>query len=111
MDTSKSREVLQGFEKVVPVPATRFYTKIKLLSGKDTELDGGFQKATDGHVINFLIVHKPAVMKWDKHTVSDVIPASNNIESDSDVLKYRKYGIVDVYQNKVAGIYLSASAK
>ena len=50
-------------------------------------------------------------MKWDKHTVSDVIPASNNIESDSDVLKYRKYGIVDVYQNKVAGIYLSASAK
>lgn len=111
LDTYKSREALQGFAKVVPVPSTRFYTKIKLLSGADTEIDGGYTKAEDGHAINFLIVSKPAVMKWDKHTVSNVIPASNNIESDSDVLKYRKYGIVDVYANKVAGIYLSASAK
>ena len=58
LDTYKSREALQGFAKVVPVPASRFYTKIKLLSGKDTELEGGYEKAEDGHVINFLIVHK-----------------------------------------------------
>lgn len=111
LDTYKSREALQGFAKVVAVPTSRFYTKIKLLKGSDTESDGGFLKAEDGHAINFMIVHKPAVMKWDKHTVSDVISASANPEADADLLKYRKYGIVDVYKNKVAGIYVSASAK
>ena len=54
-----------------------------------------------------MIVHKPPVIKFDKHTVSDIIPASANPSADADISKYRKYGIVSVYQNKVAGIYLS----
>lgn len=108
LDTYKSREALQGFTKVVAVPTSRFYTKIKLKSGSTGEEDGGYEKASDGHAINYMIVHKPAVMKWDKHTVSDVISASANPDADADLLKYRKYGIVDVYKNKVAGIYLSA---
>ena len=57
-----------------------------------------------------MIVHKPAVIKYDKHVAQDIIPASANPDSDSDIVKYRKYGIVDVYQNKVAGIYLSHKA-
>ena len=57
-----------------------------------------------------MIVHKPAVIKYDKHTVSDIIPASSNPDADADISKYRKYGIVDVFQNKVAGIYLSHKA-
>ena len=57
-----------------------------------------------------MIVHKPAVIKFDKHTASDIIPASANANADADISKYRKYGIVDVYQNKVAGIYLSHKA-
>lgn len=57
--------------------------------------------------INFMIIHKPAIIKHDKHTVSGIIPASANPDADADILKYRKYGLVDVYKNKVAGIYLS----
>ena len=42
--------------------------------------------------------------------VSNVIPASANPDADADIVKYRKYGLVDVYKNKVAGIYLSHKA-
>lgn len=56
--------------------------------------------------INFMIVHKPAVMKYDKHVAKDIIPASMNADADGDILKYRKYGLVDVYKNKTAGIYM-----
>lgn len=60
--------------------------------------------------INFMIIHKPAIIKHDKHVVSNVIPASSNPDADADIIKYRKYGLVDVYKNKVAGIYLSYQA-
>ena len=107
LDTIKSREVLASFAVTKKVPQSRFYTAIDLLSGRDGEEAGHFKKATDGKEINFMIVHKPAVIKFDKHTASDIIPASANANADADISKYRKYGIVDVYQNKVAGIYLS----
>lgn len=57
--------------------------------------------------INFMIIHKPALIKHDKHVVSNIIPASANPDADADIVKYRKYGLVDVYKSKVAGIYLS----
>ena len=57
--------------------------------------------------INFMIVHKPAIIKFDKHTASNIIPASSNADADADISKYRKYGIVDGYKNKRAGIYMS----
>lgn len=58
-----------------------------------------------------MIIHKPAIIKHDKHVVSNVIPAFGQIpDADADIVKYRKYGLVDVYKNKVAGIYLSHKA-
>ena len=108
LDTTKSREILNSFTVKKKVPQSRFYTAIDLLDGKSpSEEAGHYKKATEGKDINFMIVHKPAVIKFDKHTVSDIIPASANPSADADIAKYRKYGIVDVYQNKVAGIYLS----
>lgn len=109
LDTTKSREVLNAFTVRKKVPQSRFYTAIELLSGKegDGEAAGHYKKADDGKEINFMIVHKPAVIKWDKHTVGDVIAPANNPNSDAYILKYRKYGIVNVYENKRAGIYLS----
>lgn len=111
LDTTKSREILESFTVKKKVPQSRFYTAIDLLDGKSPgEEAGHYKKATEGKEINFMIVHKPAVIKFDKHTVSDIIPASANANADADISKYRKYGIVDVYQNKVAGIYLSHKA-
>lgn len=111
LDTTKSREVLNAFAIKKKVPQSRFYTAIDLLDGKsEDEKLGHYRKADGGKDINFMIVHKPAVLKWDKHTASDVIAPANNPDSDAYISKYRKYGIVDVYKNKTAGIYLSHKA-
>ena len=111
LDTTKSREILNSFTVKKKVPQSRFYTAIDLLDGKSPgEEAGHYKKATEGKDINFMIVHKPAVIKYDKHTASDIIPASANANADADISKYRKYGIVSVYQNKVAGIYMSCKA-
>ena len=111
LDTTKSREVLESFEKIVKVPQSRFYTKIDLLDGKsEGEAIGGYKKAADGNDINFMIIHKGAVIKIDKHVVGNVIDPANNPSSDSYILKYRKYGEVEVMANKTAGVYLSYKA-
>lgn len=106
LDTIKSREILNCFAIKKKVPQSRFYTAIDLLSGKDGEDAGHYKKNAEAKDINFMIVHKPAVMKYDKHVANNVIPASMNAAADADILKYRKYGLVDVYQNKRAGIYM-----
>lgn len=111
MDTTASRELLEGFEKIVKVPQSRFYTAIDLKDGTtSTEEAGGYAKASGGKDINFMIIHKPAIIKFDKHTASDIIEPAENQSSDAYMQKYRKYGIVEVYENKVAGVYLHHKA-
>ena len=111
LDTTKSREILNSFTIKKKVPQSRFYTAIDLLDGKTSgEEAGHYRKSATGKDINFMIIHKPAIIKYDKHTASNIIPASANPDADADISKYRKYGIVDVFKNKVAGIYLSHKA-
>ncbi len=108
LDTTKSKEVYNSFSIVKKVPQSRFYTAIDLKDGKsEGEEAGHYAKSAGGKNINFMIVEKSAVIKWDKHTASDVIAPANNPNADSYISKYRKYGIVDAYENKRAGIYLS----
>jgi hypothetical protein len=111
LDTTKSREVLSSYSVTKKVPQGRFYTAIDLLDGKTAgEELGHYQKSATAKDINFMIVHKPAIIKFDKHTASSIIAPDNNPDSDAYISKYRKYGLVDVYKNKVAGIYLSHKA-
>lgn len=108
LDTTKSREVINAFAVKKSVPQSRFYTAIDLLDGKSSgEETGHFKKADAAKDINFMIVHKPAIIKFDKHVANDIIPASLNANADGDILKYRKYGLVDFYKNKAAGFYVS----
>lgn len=105
----KSTGVLDEFMKIQSVPQKRFYTAIELLDGEtDNELAGGYKKATAGKDINFMIVEKSAVLKWPKRKASNIIVPENNPDSDAYIQKNRNYGIVDVYENKVAGIRVSA---
>lgn len=107
LDTTKSREILEAFTQIIKVPQSRFYTAIELLDGtSENELEGGYKKANGAADINFMIVHKSAVLKFDKHIASDIITPQANQSSDAYMQKYRKYGLVDVYENKLAGIYL-----
>lgn len=111
LDTTKSREILSHFSVKKAVPQSRFYTAIDLLDGKTSgEELGHYRKAEAGKDINFMIIHKPAIIKFDKHIASNIISPENNPNADAYISKYRKYGLVDVYKNKVAGIYLSHKA-
>ena len=111
LDTIKSREILSHWAKNTAVPRTRFYTAIDLLDGKTAgEEAGHYRKAENAFDINFMVIHKPAVIKYDKHVFSNVISPDANQNADAYILKYRKYGIVDVYANKAAGIYMSCKA-
>ena len=111
MDTSKSREVLGRFSKVVLVPQTRFYTAIDLNDGTTSgEEAGGYAKASGGKDINFMVIEKSAVLQYPKHIVNKVISPELNQDSDKWLFFFREYGLADVYDNKVAGIYLHKAA-
>ncbi len=122
MDTTKSREVMQNFAKVVKVPQTRFYTAIAQKSGTivttgtgddattTDETAGGYVKAAAGKDINFLILHKPALIQFPKHIAPKIITPEQNQSGDAYKFGYRQVGIADVYENKVAGIYLHHKA-
>lgn len=58
-----------------------------------------------------MIVHKPAIIKFDKHVAHDIIPAASNPNADSDILKYRKYGLVDGYKINVPEFIFIKKAK
>lgn len=110
LDTTKSKEVLSEFASVNKVPQSRFYTVIDLKTGKTGEEVGGYTKDASGKDINFMVVHKPAVLKFNKHIAPKVITPEANQDADAWKFGYRKYGLVDVYENKVAGIYLHNKA-
>ena len=106
LDTTKSRYVLNNFAKVVTVPQGRFYTSIKQKSGQNGETDGGYVKADDGADINFMVVQKNAVIQFTKHAAPKVVAPDKNPDADAWKFGYRQVGIADVYENKVAGIYV-----
>lgn len=111
LDTTKSREVLNRFAAIIQVPQTRFYTKIKLNNGTSGgETAGGYAKASDGADINFMIIHKAALMQYPKHVVNKVVTPEENQTSDGWKFFFRSYGLADAYENKVSGIYLHNKA-
>lgn len=118
LDTTKSKEVMTRFASAVLVPQTRFYTAIDLYDGVTdnsgssgaNEKPGGYVKAAAGKDINFMVIHKPAVLQYTKHTVNKVITPEENQNADAYKFPYRAYGLADVYENKVSGIYLHHKA-
>lgn len=111
LDTYKSKDVLSSFSVVTKVPQSRFYTAIDLLDGTTAgEEVGGFKKAADAKEINFMVVHKPALMQYTKHVVNKVISPAENQEADAWKFFYRSYGLTDTYENKTAGLYLHHKA-
>ena len=111
VDTTKSRDVLAEFSAIVKVPQTRFYTAINLADGtSQDELAGGYSKATAGKDINFMIIEKSAVLQYPKHKVNKAISPEENQDNDSWLFFFREYGLADVQENKVSGIYLHHKA-
>ncbi len=113
IDTTKSKAVLDSFAQIVKVPQSRFYTAINLLDGSsEGEAAGHYTKdSASGKNINYMIIEKSAAIQYQKHLVSKVVTPEENQLSDAWKFFYRSYGIADVYENKVAGIYLHSAAK
>lgn len=107
MQTNHSRAVLDQFAGVIKVPQTRFYTAIDQLDGTTSQEEaGGYAKASGAKNINFMIVHKPAVIQFEKHVVPKIVTPEQNQSADAWKFGYRNVAIADVYDNKVKGIYL-----
>ncbi len=102
-----SNRVLERFARVIEVPQARFYTAIDLKSGDADQF--GYAKAATGKDINFMVVEKSAVIKFDKHVASRVFSPDELESLDSYMMKYRKYGIVELLDNKLDGVYVSAA--
>lgn len=111
VDILKSKEVMDSFASVVKVPQSRFKTAIELLDGtSDDELAGGYAPAETSKDINFMIIEKSALLQYPKHKVNKIITPEQNQTSDGWKFFYREYGLADVYENKVAGIYVHHKA-
>ena len=96
--------VLDEFAQVISVPQKRMYTSIELIddaqNDADNNMKGGYKKGSSATELLFLIVEKSAVLKWDKHIASNIITPDDNQTSDDYLQKYRKYGIVDVFETE-----------
>lgn len=108
VDTTKSKAILDRFEKIITVPQTRFYTAIDMKDGtSNNETAGGYAGATGGYKINFMIINRDAVIQFGKHTVNKVVSPEENQTDDGYMFFYRAYSIAETYENKVKGIYLN----
>lgn len=111
-ELTKSNRVLSAFSQIIKVPQSRFYTAVRLNDGSTSgQTEGGFVKDPDkGKNLNFMIVHKGAVIQYQKHTVPKIIAPEQNPHADAWKFGYRTVGIADVYANKLAGVYVHMQA-
>lgn len=110
LDTTKSRQVFEGFAQIIQVPQTRFYTAITQNDGTtEGQTAGGYTKASGAKNINFMVIEKSAAIQYQKHVAPKVISPDQNQDADAWKFGYRNVGIADVYENKVSGIYLHKS--
>lgn len=106
VDTTVSKEMLNNLT-IIKVPQSRFYTKVTL---QNTAAGGFIKEPTAGKDINFLLVHKDAVIQFFKHVSPKIVTPDENQTADAWKFGYRIYGLDKVYENKVAGIYLHNKA-
>lgn len=109
LDTTKSREILARFASKTLVPQTRFYTAIDQKDGHTGGQEaGGYTKASSGGAdLNFMVIHKPALIQFEKHVAPKIVTPEQNQDADAYKYGYRNVGIADVYKNKVKGVYAS----
>lgn len=91
-----------------PVSADRFYTAIETLDGKsDGETDGGYRKASDGHAINYIVMHPEAAAALQKHEKLRYFAPDVNQDKDAHKFQYRLYHDLLVMLQQKGLIYLS----
>lgn len=64
-----------------------------------------------GKDINFMVVEKSAVIKFDKHIASRIFSPDELESLDSYMLKYRKVSLVSLMEAKLDGVYVSCDTE
>ena len=84
------------------------YTKVA--SPAKASIASYYELTGKGEPINFMVVEKSAVIKFDKHVASRIFSPDELETLDSYMMKYRKYGIVELFDNKLDGVHVSVAA-
>ena len=88
------------------------YVYTEVASPQKASLGSYYEMTTaPGLDINFMVVEKSAVIKFDKHVASRVFSPDELEALNSFMMKYRKYGIVELFDNKLDGVYVSAATE
>ena len=84
------------------------YTKLKFNDGKTSEqTKGGFEKASDGKSINFLLVAKECPIAVSKTDNMRIFSPEINQKARAWAMDYRKFHDIWVPDNKLKGLYVS----
>ena len=83
------------------------YTKVN--SPAAGSLSNYYELVGAGAPINFMVVERSAVVKFDKHVASRVFSPDELENLDSYMMKYRKYGIMELLDNKLDGVHVSCA--
>lgn len=86
------------------------YSKVESPTGNPSESSYYEKTVEESKDINFMIIHKPALLQYTKHNKMKVFTPDQDQDGDNYKWLYRLYGLNDYYENKVAGIYLSCKA-
>lgn len=96
------------------VSGKTYYTKsgetyTPVSSPASGSLSSYYELVGAGAPINFMVVERSAVIKFDKHVASRVFSPDELENLDSYMMKYRKYGIVELLDNKLDGVHVSCA--
>lgn len=91
-----------------------YYTKsgetyTKVASPAKASIGSYYELTGVGEAINFMVVEKSAVIKFDKHVASRIFSPDELETLDSYMMKYRKYGIVELFDNKLDGVHVDVA--
>lgn len=103
MATEKSRILDRDVDTydghfLIRVPQSRFNTAVTFGEGSNT---------TTGDNINFMICYGPAIMAIIKRNVLRIFSPEQNLDADGFLMTARQYHGCNLYQNKVAGVYIN----
>lgn len=92
--------------KMIGVAGDRFYSAIKLLDGTTSgEEKGGYEKATEGKALNFIVMAPEAAAAISKHEKLRYFSPDVNQNDDAHLWQYRLFHDLIVYAQKKGLIY------
>ena len=111
---SRAEGTYQLTEDTSVVSGKTYYTKsgeqyTPVSSPASGSLSSYYELVGAGAPINFMVVERSAVIKFDKHVASRVFSPDELENLDSYMMKYRKYGIVELLDNKLDGVHVSCA--